>query len=182
MQSDSQAPGGKGAHINRRMLMTGVVLAAAAQGGPALSATAANNAASCTETGTVWWNELISPNPEKVRNFYAKVVGWTPRVVSLDDNSRAPKPGEPDYTLFLVANREAAGLAKIDEGVDALEAGWFTYIQVENVDTAVLAAANNGGKVLKFPFDVPDIGRIAVVEDPQGASFGLVTPVRGAGC
>jgi uncharacterized protein len=174
MQSDSEEPGGTAAGINRRKLMTGVLLVTAAQAATATAATAAN----CAETGTVWWNELISPNPEKVRAFYSKVIGWTPRVVALDDNSRAPKPGEPDYTLFLVNGKEAAGLAKIDEGAEALEAGWFTYIQVENVDTAVLAAANNGGKVLKFPFDVPDIGRIAVVEDPQGAAFGLVSPVR----
>lgn len=181
MPSDSQMPEPNRGTISRRTLMTGAVIAVAAQGAPAAAATAQNT--SCTENGTVWWNELISPNPEKVRSFYSKVIGWTPRVVALDDNARPPKAGEAEYTLFLVNGREAAGLAKIDDAAgEAMEAGWFSYIQVENVDTAVLAAANNGGKVLKFPFDVPDVGRIAIVEDPQGAAFGLVAPVRSAGC
>ena len=53
------------------------------------------------------------------------------------------------------------------------------YIQVANVDSAVRAAEEMGGKIVESPYDVPKVGRLAVVEDPEGAVFGLVTPCAG---
>jgi uncharacterized protein len=139
--------------------------------GPAPQASAADN-------GSVWWNELVSSNPEKARDFYASVVGWTPKVVAAEDNSRPPAPGEADYTLFTSKGEEVAGLSKFDgKQPNDPKPGWVTYIQVGDVDRAVEEALKKGGKVLKAANDADGIGRIAVIEDPDGNPVGLYTPV-----
>jgi uncharacterized protein len=134
---------------------------------------------SADQVGSIWWNELNAHDTEKARDFYAKVAGWTPKTTSLDDPSRPAKPGEPEYTTFHAKGQEAAGMSKLEDG-ESEERGarWVPYIQVANVDAAVRSAEEMGGKIIESPYDVPKVGRLAVVEDPQGAIFGLVTPRR----
>ena len=96
-----------------------------------------------------------------------------------DDPSRAAKPGEPEYTVFSAKGQETAGATKLEDAEgEEREARWVPYIQVANVDAAVRSAEEMGGKIVESPYDVPKIGRLAVVEDPEGAVFGLVTPRR----
>ena len=130
------------------------------------------------DNGSIWWNELVSANPERSRAFYAGVIGWTPKIVAAEDNSRPPAAGENEYTLFMQNGTETAGLAKYDgkEPTDP-KPGWLTYIQVANVDDAVVEALKKGGKVLKAPTDANNVGRLAIVADPDGNAFGLVTPL-----
>jgi hypothetical protein len=54
--------------------------------------------------------------------------------------------------------------------------GWFTYFQVADVDTAVAKVKLNGGTILRHPIETADGNRIALVSDPAGTIFGLVTP------
>lgn len=131
------------------------------------------------DTGTVWWNELISADPDRSRDFYQTVAGWTPKIVASDDNSRAPAPGEPAYTLFSAGSTETAGMTKY-EGKDASDPkpGWLMYIQVTDVDSAVGEALKKGGKILRAPADASKIGRIAIVQDPDGNAFGLYSPIK----
>lgn len=190
-----QVDAGQGQVIDRRHMMVRLGLlaaaAAASQTGPAASPAVAQTAtdsslastASCLNTGTIWWSELICPNPERVRDFYAQVVGWQNKVVALDDPTRPPNSGEAEYTIFTTNGREGAGLVRTDASEPAQSrSGWLTYIQVANVDTSAETAANKGGKVIKPPFDIPGVGRIAVIEDPQGAVVGLVTPLSAESC
>lgn len=132
--------------------------------------------ASSSDNGSVWWSELVSANPEKARDFYASVIGWTPKIVSADDNSRPPAPGEAAYTLFMGNGSEQAGLTKSEGKPNDPRPGWVTYIQVGDVDAAVVEAMKKGGRVLKAPADVDDVGRIAIIEDPDGNPVGLYTP------
>ncbi len=134
--------------------------------------------ASSGDNGSVWWNELVSANPDKAREFYGNVIGWTPKIVSATDDSRPPAPGEADYTLFTANGTEQAGLTKYDNTKpNDPKPGWLTYIQVPDVDAAVVEAMKRGGKVLKAPTDADNVGRIAVIQDPDGNSVGLFTPV-----
>jgi len=145
----------------------------------AMPANAQSLTASSTQsdTGSIWWNELISANPDRSRDFYASVIGWSPKVVAAEDTSRPPAPGENEYTLFMQNGVESAGLAKYDgkEPTDP-KPGWLTYIQVANVDDAVVEALKKGGKVIKAPTDAANVGRIAIIADPDGNPFGLYTP------
>jgi predicted enzyme related to lactoylglutathione lyase len=129
---------------------------------------------SADEIGSIWWNELSVRDTEKARAFYAKVAGWTPKAMSLDDPSRPAKPGEPEYTVFSASGQDAAGATRIENQDQA--ARWVPYIQVADVDAAVRTAEEMGGKIVESPYDMAKIGRLAVVEDPEGAVFGLVTP------
>jgi uncharacterized protein len=161
--------------LNRRKILLGAATIAAATAAiPGI----ASAAASCSdaEAGGVWWNELVAVDPVKARDFYAKVAGWTAKVVSADDNSRPPLAGEEEYTLFLKDGQEVAGLTKADAAAGNPRPGWLSYMQVASVDNAVTDTLKNGGKVLRFPIDVTKVGRIAVIEDPTGTQFGIVTP------
>jgi len=152
-------------------LMTGLTSLPAAAQSP--------QATTDADTGTIWWNELVSSDPDRSRDFYQSVAGWTPKVVAADDNTRAPAAGEPAYTLFSAGSTEAAGMTKY-EGKDPNDPkpGWLMYVQVADVDNAVGEALKKGGKVLRAPTDAAKIGRIAIVQDPDGNAIGLYAPIK----
>ena len=134
--------------------------------------------ATTSQPGTVWWNELVSANPDKSREFYAAIAGWSPKIVAVDDATRPPNPGETEYTLFMNGGTEAAGLSKFEaKGQNEARPGWMPYLQVASVDTVVIEVLKKGGKLLKAPYDDSESGRMAIVEDPDGFAVGLVTPV-----
>jgi predicted enzyme related to lactoylglutathione lyase len=126
----------------------------------------------------VWWSELQTADPARARAFYAAVMGWTPNVVALNDQTRPPAPGEAEYTVFKSGDREVAGAALAETVPDKpVIPFWLTYVQVANVDAAVLKAVELGGKLLEPAADVPNTGRIAIIEDPEGVRVGLMSPL-----
>ncbi|KAB2917797.1 MAG: VOC family protein [Hyphomicrobiaceae bacterium] len=165
--------------IDRRRLMTTVAALAA---GVVTSAAAPRAASASTtvqgsEVGAVWWTELQTTDVERARTFYSQTLGWTPKVVALEDMTRPPAQGEKEYTLFMADGREVAGATKIDEtAAEGTTPSWLTYVQVANVDAAALRAVELGGKLLEPPVDVPNTGRIAVVQDAEGVRIGLIAP------
>jgi predicted enzyme related to lactoylglutathione lyase len=174
----------------RAMLRLGIFAAAAAatHAGPAAGDAAAaqsmgSGAESCSGAGTVWWSELVCPDPDQSRDFYTAVIGWQHNTVALSDPSRPPYIGEPDYTVFTTGGRESAGLVRTDTAEPSQSRpGWLTYIQVADVDASVRIAADKGGKIVKHPFDMSGVGRIALIEDPSGMMVGLVTPAQNGSC
>ncbi len=165
--------------LDRRRLMTTVAALAAGVVTSAAAPRAASAAApvQSSEVGAVWWTELQTTDLERARAFYSQTLGWTPKVVALEDMTRPPAEGEKEYTLFTADGREVAGAVKIDEAAaQGTVASWLTYVQVANVDAAALKAVELGGKLLEPPLDVPNTGRIAVVQDAEGVRIGLVTP------
>ncbi len=157
-------------HTRASALAVLAALAAAPAGAESGPATSADN-------GTVWWSEIVSADPARTRDFYASVAGWTPRTVAAVDTTRAPAPGEAEYTLFMRNGVEVAGASRIEaDDAGEVRPGWITYIQVANVDDAVVEALKKGGRILKAPFDDAATGRLAIVADPDGIPVGLVTP------
>ena len=161
-------------------LLAGVSSLALACTGTVTEASAQNvqsETSACTSAGYVWWNELLTPETEKISNFYANVIGWKIKVTDAEDQQRPPANPENRYTIFLNGDQEVAGLmqanhpAAIHSGV-----GWFTYFQVADVDTAVAKVKLNGGTILRHPIETADGNRIALVSDPAGTIYGLVTP------
>jgi predicted enzyme related to lactoylglutathione lyase len=136
--------------------------------------------AAAETTGTVWWSEIMTTDPVRSRDFYASVAGWTPKTVAAADTTRPPNPGEAEYTLFTKNGVEVAGASKIEPADTDTRPGWMTYIEVANVDTAVIEALKKGGRILKAPFDDASTGRMAIVADPDGIPVGLVTPKASA--
>ena len=161
-----------GPDISRRRVVTTVAALAAGIATVAAGPRPGTAAAAIIVLGTVWWVKVQTPDLERCRAFYSHTLGWTSRLVALDDMARSPVGDEKPYVLFMVEGREVAGAIQSE---DVAVASWLTYIQVGNVDAAALKAVELGAKLLEPPTDVPNTGRIAVLQDPAGARIGLIT-------
>ena len=128
--------------------------------------------------GHVWWTELMRRDIDKAAQFYGEVMGWTAEKVSKTDPDRPPLPGERSYTVFRNGDETVCGVFKMDGPEFAgVPDYWFTYLSVADVDKACEHVVATGGRVLRPVYDVPYVGRIAVIEDPDGAVVGIGTPV-----
>ena len=142
-----------------------------------VAATTAPQATTCARTPAVWWSELLAPETEQLTDFYAKVMGWNTKIVDAEDQSEPARTPDDRYTIFTDGVREVAGLMKANHPVAAHSGlGWFTYIQVEDVDATANKVVANGGTVLRHPVETETGDRIAVISDPMGNVFGIVTP------
>jgi len=119
-------------------------------------------AALVNEPGGVVWNDNVSHDPARAREFYTALFGYT---YNSDDE------GTPEYTTIDGAGpgNTIGGIGTLGEG-DAGPARWNTYFAVADVPAVTAAAAAAGGTVVKEPFDTP-FGQMAVLADPQGAVF-----------
>jgi predicted enzyme related to lactoylglutathione lyase len=139
--------------------------------------------APCSGIGFVWWNELISEDTDRLGSFYAKVVGWKTKIIDVEEQRAPASKPENRYTVFVKGLRESTGLMDIEHpNAASTKPGWFVYIQVADTDAAARAATSNGGAVLYQPKTQPDGNRIAVIKDPKGNVFGLVTPKQARNC
>ena len=115
--------------------------------------------------GTPIWYELVTADPDAAKPFYDAVIGWT----------IAPRPpGEMDYRMIATPDGgNVGGVAGIGPGTPemASKPGWRFYVGVDDVDAAAAAIRDAGGTVAIPPFDLPDVGRMALVADPQGVAF-----------
>lgn len=127
--------------------------------------------AESTEGRFVWY-EILTDDPGETQGFYPKVAGW--RFQKWDD---APE-GSPDYYMWHVGDRPAGGVTELPE--EAREQGarphWLGYVEVDDVDGVVERAVALGGQTMVEPMDVPEVGRMAVLADPQGAFFAVYAP------
>jgi predicted enzyme related to lactoylglutathione lyase len=120
--------------------------------------------------GRFTWYELITSDVSAARAFYTKVVGWDAQDASTPDLG---------YTLFTVGKAPVSGLMDLPE--DARRKGatprWVGYVSVNDVDATTDRLKALGGAVHVPPTDT-NIGRIAVVADPQNANLALVQGLK----
>ncbi len=119
--------------------------------------------------GTFHWNELVTDNVERAKKFYGAVVGW--------ESEEMPMP-DGKYTIVKSKGKPVGGIMNKSD-IPMLKnapSHWGAYIQVDNVDAAVGKVAGAGGKVVRPCFDVPGVGRIAIIQDPTGGVVGIMTP------
>lgn len=119
--------------------------------------------------GAIWWSELMTRDAAAARAYYTDVCGWQLEDMPMEQGT---------YCVASAHGKPIAGIMDMTglPGMDALPPHWFTYIAVDDVEAAVEATAAAGGSVTRAPFDVPGVGRIAIVTDPSGAAVGLMTP------
>jgi predicted enzyme related to lactoylglutathione lyase len=114
--------------------------------------------------GVFAWDELLATDVEAAKSFYAEVVGWTTSEMHMETGA---------YTLFNAPDgSQVAGLMHKPDDVPSPPA-WVVYLSTTDTDAAAERAHALGGTVAQEPFDVPDVGRIAIVVDSTGAAFGL---------
>jgi len=120
--------------------------------------------------GNFMWNELVTTDVEKAKAFYVATVGWKIDAMPMPSGT---------YWIAKVGDTPVAGLMKMMPDMPAgVPPHWFSYLEVDDVDARVKAIAANGGKIVRPPFDIPEVGRIAIVSDPTGAVMGWMTPKR----
>jgi predicted enzyme related to lactoylglutathione lyase len=121
--------------------------------------------------GMFVWYELMTTDPDGAKAFYDSVVGW-----NVAAQSEAPN----GYRMIgRYDGKQAGGLMPIDDEM-AAKGGrpiWLGYISVDDVDATIAAVQEDGGKVMVPAWDIPGIGRIAMVTDPQGAPFYIMKPI-----
>lgn len=115
--------------------------------------------------GSFIWYELLTGDAGKAKAFYDSVCGW-----NIDAQ---PAPGGMDYRVINAADGQAGGVMQLN--ADMIAGGakpvWLGYLGVDDVDASVAAVVAEGGQVHLPAFDIPGVGRLAMVTDPQGVPF-----------
>jgi uncharacterized protein len=118
--------------------------------------------------GACWW-ELATRDSPSAQTFYAKLFGWTFK----------PSTSPPhEYTEYLLGDRHLGGFMQMSPEWGDLPPHWMVYFQVESADATAERAKSLGGNLRVPPRDIPNVGRFAVVQDPQGAVFSIYQPKR----
>lgn len=123
--------------------------------------------------GSFVWNELNSWDPEAAKRFYSAALGWSfdPMPMPTGTYWIAKMDGERVGGIFPLRSPE----------FDGIPSHWFTYVEVDDVDARIKDVEAAGGRIIRPPFDVPGVGRIAIVMDAEGAGIGWITSVSQAG-
>ncbi len=121
------------------------------------------------DAGTFVWNELLTDDTAAAEAFYTSVFGMTAET--------AETPTGP-YTVLKVGDHQAAGMMAKNENMGPIPNAWSIYFGVDDVDAALEVVTAAGGQVLMQPFDIPEVGRMAVVQDPQGGVFNIMAGER----
>jgi predicted enzyme related to lactoylglutathione lyase len=121
------------------------------------------------ENGAFCWSEINTRDPDAAEAFYEDVFGW-----SFEDREFE---GPGTYTIVSVGDNGFGGLMDMRGRVpDEVPANWLVYFAVEDADATVEEARRRGGAVPFGPADIAEVGRIAVLQDPFGASFAVIQP------
>jgi uncharacterized protein len=113
------------------------------------------------EPGAFCWAELMAKDLGRSAAFYKPLFGWGTR-------------GDPRYTEWTLGDRSIGGMIRIQEDWGDVPPHWLVYFQVEDCDRSVEQAKGLGAKVMMGPQDFPGVGRMALLNDPQGAAFYLI--------
>ena len=121
-------------------------------------------------SGTFCWVELATPDAEASKKFYSQLLGWT-----WTDN---PMGEGMVYSMMQKDGNFVCGLFQIHEQMiaEGFHPHWVCYLATDDVEAATARVTGSGGNVINGPFDVFDAGRMSVVADPTGATFGIWQP------
>src|SRR5688572_9882465 len=105
--------------------------------------------------GKFVWYELSTSDPKRAQAFYTQLFGW--KVHTKD----------PQYAEIEANGQHVGGMTAPHD--PHTPPHWMMYVDVDSVDDAVQRVKRAGGAAVAEPFDVPNVGRMAVIRDPQGA-------------
>jgi predicted enzyme related to lactoylglutathione lyase len=124
-----------------------------------------------SEHGNFYWNELMSRDVERDKKLYAEALGW-----SFD---AMPMPDGGTYWVAKMGDKPVGGIFDIRGAqFGPVPEMWMSYIAVDGVDARVKKAQDLGAALMKPIFDVPGVGRIAILKEPGGAGIGWMTPAN----
>jgi predicted enzyme related to lactoylglutathione lyase len=120
--------------------------------------------------GTFSWTELATSDAEGAKAFYGGLFGW-----EFDD---VPVGDDAVYTLARIDGERVAALYEMGSDMRDRDVppNWLSYVTVEDADATAARVSELGGELHAPPFDVMDVGRMAVIKDPAGAIFAIWQP------
>ncbi len=122
-----------------------------------------------TSHGSFHWSELLTKDAERAKKFYGQTIGW--------NFDAMPMPDGATYWVAKMGDKPVGGLFPTNRpGMEAMPQTWMSYLAVDDVDTRVKKATAAGAKLMRPIFDIPNIGRIAILTEPGGAGVGWITP------
>jgi predicted enzyme related to lactoylglutathione lyase len=151
------------------VIVLGFLAAGSALIGGAASGSAADSghttaaATPASSAGRFVWQDLMTPDAAACRKFYGDLLGW-----QFHETTRNGKP----YLIARLGGKPVAGIVEVKDP-RVKDAGWLSYLSVDDIDHAVSRVTAAGGAVLVAPLRIEGIGRIAAVTDPEGAPLGL---------
>jgi len=113
------------------------------------------------EPGALGWTELLTNDTAAAEKFYTQLFGWKAKV-------------SPEYTEFSVGSSPDAGMMKLDPKWGDVPPHWMPYFQVNDCDATAAKATADGGQIHVPPSDIPNVGRFAMLADPQGATVAVI--------
>lgn len=122
-----------------------------------------------TPHGHFNWNEFVTRNPERAKTFYRDTIGWT--------YEARPMLHGGTYWVAMMDGVPVGGIFPAEgPEYEHMPDNWMPYLVVDDVDARVKAAVAAGAKLMRI-FDIPDVGRLALLIQPVGAGIGWITPV-----
>src|SRR5205085_9722746 len=125
----------------------------------------AQGAVNATATqGRFVWHELMTSDPAAAQTFYKEVVGWTTSKFGGEGSGM-------DYTMWMSGQTPIGGVMAFTPDAKAMGVppNWLAYVEVPDVDATIAQATKLGGAVIVPAQTVDQVGRFAVLRDPQGA-------------
>ncbi len=123
--------------------------------------------------GSFCWIELATTDGPGAKKFYSELFGW-----EAQDNSIGP---DMVYTMLKLNGKDVAALYQKGEMMKQVPTHWASYVSVTNADETAAKAKALGATVVQEPFDVMEVGRMAVIADPTGAHFCIWQPKQHKG-
>ena len=117
-----------------------------------------------TATGRFVWHDMSAGDVEGAKDFYTKLFGWEFEIF---------QPGELDYPMISANGQQHGGFGEREGDGPSY---WLGHVVVDDVDAAGERATAAGGSIVAGPMEVPEVGRILVISDPQGATISTFQP------
>jgi uncharacterized protein len=120
--------------------------------------------------GNFVWFELSTTDQAAAKQFYSALLGW--------QSEDMPMGPDMIYTMFRLNGRDTAGAytMKAEEREMGIPPNWMIYVSVENADAVLASALEHGGNAMSPAIDIPNVGRMVVLQDPVGAVFSVFQP------
>jgi uncharacterized protein len=125
------------------------------------------------QPGTFCWIELATNDAAGAKKFYTDLFGWTTNEHDMGQMGT--------YYIFQKNGKDAGAMYQLGAEMKEMPPNWLSYVAVPSADEAVAKANSLGSKGVHGPFDVYDMGRMAVIQDSQGAHFAVWEAKKSAG-
>jgi len=113
--------------------------------------------------GAVSWTELSTPDPAAAQAFYGALFGWRFEPMAMPDGQY--------HVIKLGAEDAIGGIMATPPEAKGMPPMWGSYVTVADCDATAAKCTALGGKVCVGPMDIPNVGRFAMLQDPQGATI-----------